>query len=115
MNAKMKIAAIVVALGFLAPHARADKPKTYSIKLSTVVTVGGHELQAGDYRLVVDTHDPKVRFQNTKSGEEVEIEAKLEPSQQKFDSTALHSTRSDAGVRIVEIWLGGTKTRVVFE
>jgi hypothetical protein len=115
MSIMMKSLAIVIALGFFAGSASADSPKSYRISLSTVSKIGTVELQPGDYKLLVDTHNPKVQFTEVNGGKTIELEAKVETVETKFESTAIHSNRADGTNRIIEIRIGGSKTKVAFD
>ncbi|SPE32660.1 conserved exported hypothetical protein [Candidatus Sulfopaludibacter sp. SbA6] len=105
--------AILLAAGFLASSATADQPKSYRITIGAVSKVGQAELQPGEYRLVVD--EPKVRFIEQKSGKSVELDAKVESGDRKFDSTEIRSAQVDGASQIREIRIGGTKTRIAFD
>jgi hypothetical protein len=73
----------------------------YHITLARTAIVNGTELQAGEYRLAVDTS--KVTFMREK--QTVEVPAKVETVDRKFDDTAIRYT----GKNLSEIRLGGTK------
>ncbi len=115
MGGKMKYLAILVALGFFAGSVRGDDPKSYRLTLSTVSKIGGQELQPGEYKLLVDTQNPKVRFTEVKTGNEIELEAKVETVSEKIATTMIRSANGGEVRRIIEIRLGGSKTRVLFE
>jgi hypothetical protein len=115
MNSRMKLVTAVAAIGFCANVAHADKPKGYDIKISVNSQVAGGEIPAGEYRLVVDQHSPKVVFRHLSSGDEIEASAKVQLGDEKFARTAIHSDNSSGATRILSIRLAGTKTSVVFE
>jgi hypothetical protein len=110
----MKHLVFVVALGLVAGTAYGDNPKTYRINISAASRIGAEELPAGEYKLVVDTHDPKVRLTHVNSGDDFELEAKVEVVGEKFDNTEVHTDTSSGVNRIMEIRVGGSRTRVVF-
>lgn len=114
MSFHFRVLAITVAMGFLAASAIADQPKSYRISIGSVSKIGAAEFQPGNYNLVVDSHDPKVKFTEVSSGKTIELEAKVEVTDRKFDSTQIYSIRSDGTNRITEIRIGGSKTRVGF-
>jgi hypothetical protein len=103
---------MLATLGFLAATANADPSKSYRITISDAVKVGTAELKPGDYTLVFDA--PKVRLTERASGAAVELEAKVESGDQKFDSTEIHTQEVDGVRKISEIRLGGSKTRIDF-
>jgi hypothetical protein len=115
MSLRMKCLTILVALGFFAGSARADNPKTYRFTLSTASQIGAADLRPGEYKLVVDTHDPTVLFTEERTGKEIPLEAKVETVAEKYEHTSIHSNRVGDVNRIVQIRLGGTKTAVNFE
>jgi hypothetical protein len=98
----VRFLAILVALGFFAGTAQADRPKNYRINLSMVSSVGDAGPRPGEYKLLVDVHAPTVCFTDMTSGKQIEVEAQVEIYSQNIDGTN----------RIVEIRLGGTKTKV---
>ena len=104
-------AALILALIGLISIAYADQ--TCNIKLSNVSKIGDVEFQPGEYKLSIDT--PKVSLTHVNSGKEVELQAKVEQSDAKFDVTSIYSTLVDGGSKITEIRIGGSKTRVTFD
>ncbi|MBZ5618895.1 MAG: hypothetical protein LAQ69_09260 [Acidobacteriia bacterium] len=112
MTIKKTCLAVLLALGFLAMMASGDQSKSYRITFSDSFKVGDAELARGEYKLIVDA--PSVRFTELKTGKSVELEAKIEDGDEKFDQTAVHSQRVDGVSRINEIRLGGSKTRITF-
>jgi hypothetical protein len=115
MIVKMKCLAVLVVFGFLAGSARGDNPKTYRVTVSAVSMIGTTELQPGDYKLRVDPHGTKVVFTHVDTGKEIELEATVGTAEQKFENTAIHSDLANGTPRIVEIRLGGSKTKVGFK
>jgi len=114
MNKIMRCLAILFAVAVFYGSARGDEPKQYRITLDRVAKIGATEFQPGEYKLLVDA--PKVRFTELKSGKEVEIEAKVEAEESKFEHTMIHSRMGDDGIRkISEIRIGGSKTKIVFD
>ena len=105
--------AILLAAGFLAPSATADQSKSYRVTIANGTKVGQTELQAGEYRLIVD--EPKVRFIEVKTGKAVELEAKIETGERKFDSTEVHTSKVDGASQLRQIRIGGTKTSIAFD
>lgn len=94
------ILAVAIASAGTVPGSR-----TYTINLIQPAVVNGTELKAGEYRLTVDT--TKVTL--TKGKQVVDVPAKVETVDAKFDTTAIRF----AGTNLAEIRVGGTKTRIV--
>ena len=84
--------------------------KTFHVTLFQPTTVGGAELQPGEYRL--DLNESKVVIRNGKTSAEAMV--KVESTDQKFASTTVRYENGDGKYRIQEIRLGGTKTKLVF-
>ncbi len=115
MTIRMRSLAIVLALGFFAGIALADKGKSYRITLTSDSQIGSQQLPAGDYKLTLQNEEPKVRLADAKTGEELKVTGNVELAEEKFDSTEVHCDRAEGANRITEIRLGGTKTKVVFQ
>jgi hypothetical protein len=84
--------------------------KTYNVTLYQPSVVAGTELQAGNYKL--DLQQDKIVMSNGKQS--VESAVKVEQSESKFGSTTVRYANADGKLRIQEIRLGGTKTKLVF-
>ena len=108
---RMKCLAILLVIGFFAAGAFGDEPKSYRINLAADFRVGGTDFQAGEYRLVVDA--AKVRFIELKTDKAVELAAKVETVDNKFDATEIHSKNVNGVTQISEIRI--RKTRIIFE
>lgn len=83
---------------------------THRITLFQPSEVAGKQLQPGEYKL--ELKDGKVVI--SKGKEMVEASAKVETSDQKFSATTVRYANGDGKMKIQEIRLGGTKTRIVF-
>ena len=68
-------------------------------------------MKAGEYRLNVE--NSKVTIVNGK--ESVEVPAKMETGDTKFENTAVRYTGTGDKVTITEIRVGGTKMKLLFE
>jgi hypothetical protein len=110
MKTKMTCIAILLAFGFLTAAASADE--SYRFTLNKESKIGNAELHPGDYKLVVG--GPKVVLTEIKTGKSVELEAKVENVDKKFDTTEIHSKQVDGVSQISEIRIGGSKTRIAF-
>ncbi len=80
---------------------------TFKITLDQPTNVGGTELKAGEYK--IQTEGDKIAIKVGKSV--VEVPAKVETSDKKFDSTAI---RVNSKQNVEEIRVGGTNMRIVF-
>jgi hypothetical protein len=87
----VRFLAILVASGFFAGTAQADRPKNYRINLSVVSSVGDAGLRPGEYKLLVDIDAPTVRFTDVNMFKHIEFEAQVENVEEKFDTTEIHS------------------------
>ena len=83
---------------------------SYKVTLLQPSLVKGILLKPGDYRLNVTTD--KVTIVNGKNS--IDVAAKVETVEQKFDSTAIRYTDEGGKASISEIRIGGTKTKLVF-
>jgi hypothetical protein len=111
MKIKTTCIAILLAFGFLTCVASADQ--SYRITLSNASKIGSIELQPGDYKLVVDV--PKVIFTELRTRKSVGLAAKVENVDEKFDKTEIHWSQVDGIRQIIEIRIGGSKTKIAFD
>ena len=84
--------------------------KTYTVKLHQPSMVEGKELKPGSYK--VELNDAKVMITNGK--ETVETAVKTEEGDVRFSSTSVRYTDDNGKMKIREIRLGGTSTKLVF-
>jgi hypothetical protein len=86
--------------------AAASAAEKYTITLFSPSIIGGQELKAGEYRLVVDNNKLSI-----KDGKRlIEADVKVESEAKKFDSTAV---RYVGDKQVSEIRVGGSKTKLV--
>ena len=85
--------------------------ESYRLTLSQPSKLNGKLMKAGEYRLNVE--NSKVTIVNGK--ESVEVPAKMETGDTKFENTAVRYTGTGDKVTITEIRVGGTKTKLLFE
>ncbi len=83
---------------------------TYSVTLFQPSTVAGKELRPGDYKLTIDGEKAII----VKGKEKVETSVKLENSETKFGTTSVRYADENGKMKVQEIRLGGTTTKVVF-
>ena len=84
--------------------------KSYTVTLFPPATVGAVELVPGDYR--VDVVDQKVVIRGGKV--EAQSPVKVEAGDTRYQTTTVRYENLNGKMRIQEIRLGGTKTRLVF-
>ena len=114
MNTVVKCLAILAICGLSLGRAFGDEAKSYKVTLHNVYKVGAVEFQPGEYKVLVDASQ-KVKLTEVKSGKAVDVEAKVETVDSKFDRTSITS-RTEAGVsHLKEIQIGGSKTKIAFE
>ena len=101
------ILAVVVAFAGTVPAPGGSHRITFTVP----TVVKGVEFKAGDYRVSVLAD--KVTISSGKNT--VEVAAKVETADKKFDSTAIRFATENGKAVVSEIRLGGTKTKLVFE
>ena len=106
-DAMLKRVAILALLGVSLASA-----KTYTFTVSDPTQAGSAQLKAGEYRLKVDGSQV-VLMDNT--GHQIDVIAKVEAADQKFDQTSVSTSKADGTNRIQSIQLGGSNNRVVFQ
>ena len=84
--------------------------RTYTVNLFQAATFGGAELKPGEYKLEVN--DNKAVIRNGKLHGESAV--KVESGDAKYDTTTVRFDTAGGKMRIMEIRLGGTKTKLVF-
>ena len=85
--------------------------RSYTVNLFQPTMVGATELKPGEYKVEVNDQTAVIRQGKVRT----ESQVKVEESDTKFDTTVVRYVNSaDGKVRIQEIRLGGTKTRLVF-
>lgn len=105
MTKTMKFLAIFLTVAVFSAAAA-----TYTVTLFQPSLVAGKELKPGDYKLIVE--DGKAVIQKGK--EKVEATVRVEQSDSKFSSTSVRYTEENGKLKIQEIRLGGTTTKLVF-
>lgn len=83
---------------------------TYKIQLFQSSTVAGKDLKPGEYKLTLD--NDKVVLKQGK--ESVEATVRTETSDSKFSSTSVRYANENGKMKVQEIRLGGTTTKIVF-
>jgi hypothetical protein len=104
VNKVKKLLLLFVVLGLSVASA-----KTYQVKLFQDASLNGSDLKAGEYRM--EFEDGKVVLRDGRKS--VEAPARLETNGQKFGSTSVRMRNEDGKLKITEIRIGGTNTKVV--
>src|SRR6476619_6688839 len=84
--------------------------KSFSVTLFQKSIIGGAELQPGDYKL--ELAESKVTMRSGQKTAEAAVE--VQTADEKFSSTSVKYQNGDGKYRILEIRLGGTKTKLLF-
>ena len=105
---------MVAAVAVLGSSSFAGTPtaKTYKIDLPSPSKIGSHQLPAGSYRLSVDPES--VRIVEVKTGNAIDVPAKVETAERKFDRTTFSGGIVDGATELRAIRLGGTKILIEF-
>lgn len=104
MTKTMKCFALFLALALVASAA------SYNVTFFQPSHIAGTDLKPGDYKLVMDKD--KVVIQKGK--EKVEATVKVETADTKFSSTSVRYADQNGKMKVTEIRLGGTNTRLIF-
>ncbi len=83
---------------------------TYDVQLFQPSTVEGKELKPGEYKLILENDKAVIK----KGKESVEASVKVENGDAKFNSTSVRYVSENGKMKVREIRLGGTNTKVVF-
>jgi hypothetical protein len=79
---------------------------TYKVNILQDSVVGGKQIKAGDYKVVVENNTAVLKH----GKESIEVPAHTEQSQSKYSSTQVRYVDK----AISEIHVGGTTTKIVF-
>ncbi len=102
---------ILLTITVLAASAAAVHAKSYTVTVLQPAMVSGTELKAGQY--TVEVKDQSVILKSGKT--EVSAPVKMETEENKFPSTTVRYAEGQGKLRIQEIRLGGTKTKLVLD
>lgn len=83
---------------------------THRVNLYETATVAGQELKPGSWK--IDVVDNKAVIRSGKQS--VEAAVKVENGTEKFRSTSVKYEHADGKMKVQEIRLGGTNTKLVF-
>lgn len=110
MRTKFVAAFCILALAVAFAGNLPVKGLTCHVTLSRPAVVNGTALKPGDYRLTIS--ESNVTF--TINKESHEIPAKAETGEKKYETNQVIYQNVGSQTSISEIYLGGTKTRLVF-
>ena len=110
---KTGCALVLVMCGLIVGPARADRPKGYGIALSDA-RIGATAVGTGEYRLLVHRDEPKVQLMVMRTGEVLDLAAKVENTESKYQRTEIISETVDGVKQIREIRIGGARLRLDF-
>jgi hypothetical protein len=82
----------------------------YRLTLFHTSMIAGAELKPGDYK--IEMKDNKVVVKGGKNV--VETDGKLETTNEKFGATSVRYVNEDGKLKVQEIRLGGTNSKIVF-
>lgn len=102
---------VLVISGLMIGTANGDEPKGYRVTIKDA-RVGATALNAGDYKLLVHRDEGKVQLMDVKTGELIDVPAKVEDTPSKFERTEIISEEVNGVRQIHEIRIGGTKLKV---
>jgi hypothetical protein len=96
---------------FLVAGLAVASARSYTVNLFETTTVGSTELKPGEYKIQVNEQKAVIR----KGKVQTESTVKVEEGDTKFDNTVVRYVNStDGKIRIQEIRIGGTKTKLLF-
>jgi hypothetical protein len=96
---------------FLVAGLAVASARSYTVNLFQPSMVGTTELKPGEYKIQVNDQKAVIR----KGKVQTESQVKVEESDTKFDTTVVRYVNgADGKVRIQEIRIGGTRTRLLF-
>jgi hypothetical protein len=86
--------------------------KSYDIIISTTVKAGAVQLKPGEYRLKVDGGN--ATFVDLNTDKSYTTPVKVETADKKFDQTKVDTTKDGDAMKLQDIELGGSNTRLEF-
>ena len=96
---------------FLVAGLAVASARSYTVNLFQPSMVGATELKPGEYKLEVNQSKATIK----KGKVETTSDVKVEEGDTKYDTTSVRYVNgADGKVKIQEIRLGGTKTKLVF-
>jgi hypothetical protein len=83
---------------------------THTVTLFQPSLVAGKELKPGEYKLTLENNKVVIE----KGKQKVEAEVKVESGDTKFTSTSVRYRTEGGAMKVQEIRLGGTTTKLIF-
>ncbi|HUE03380.1 MAG TPA: hypothetical protein VMR62_27705 [Bryobacteraceae bacterium] len=83
--------------------------KSYTVTFLVPATIGGTQLQAGDYK--IEVQDQKVVIKHGRQTTEADV--KVEAGESKYKTTTVRYDMADGKNKVVEIQVGGTTMKLV--
>lgn len=105
MTKSVKFIALFVTLALAVASAN-----TFTVTLFQPSMVAGQELKPGDYKVTVENEKAII----SKGKEKVEAAVKVENAETKFNTTSVRYSNADGKMKVTEIRVGGSTTRVLF-
>ncbi len=102
---------VLIAFATLALAVASAASNVYHITLAQSATIAGKQLKPGEYKVQVEGN--KATFKSGKNV--VEVPAKVESADHKYQSTQVQIENSDNKPWVNEIRIGGTTTKILFE
>lgn len=108
-----KIVMVLALLALVASAGTVPVGGHYRITLDRPSVVKGTVLKAGDYRMTVG--DAKVIITTDTGKNPIEVPVKLVSAEKKYGETVIGYVTENGKDAVMEIRLGGTTTKVVFD
>jgi hypothetical protein len=89
----------------------ASAASNYKLTLGSPSVIAGKELKPGDYKVEVDGSNVKIEG----NGSSVQTAVKTEQNAKKYDATTVRYSKADGKLKVDEIRIGGTTTKLVFD
>ena len=110
---KITCFSLLAVVGLLVPTTYGDEPKRYSVTLASA-NIGTDQFNDGEYKLLVHRDEPKVSLMEIRTGKVIDVVAKAETGDKKFDRTEVYSQEVNGVKQINEIRIAGTRLRIDF-
>lgn len=101
-----------IALSFATFALAVASAASQKVTLFQPATVAGQQMKAGEYRLEVNGSTATLSSNSNKT--KVEAPVKIESAANKFGSTTVRYENADGKLKVQEIRIGGTNTKLVF-
>lgn len=102
---------ILVLLASALLPAVAAASQTYRVSFFQPSVIAGTELKPGEYKITLEGNKAVI----SSGGQKVEAAVRVETGDAKFSATSVRYMNGDGKLRVREIRIGNTKTKLVFE